>query len=186
MYFCHCLRPHSYSAVVLFFYTMLKHPDTPSETKLRPPPLPCFILVLCDMNTWLSQRSLDNRMTLRTLPGFPLGNYYEQREAYLSPCFTPPRAHARGAHHLPLRDHGDKPAYALGSSECTTPSRHRPGNLTPRWSTVDGRAASGWAFCPLDLAIALFEHSLRNDISRGCRDAIIRLPRYAYQTVVLE
>lgn len=60
-------------------------------------------------NTKMSQDILDTKATIRTLPRLLLGAYYERREAYLSPCFTPARAHTRAAHHLSRAEYGAEP-----------------------------------------------------------------------------
>ena len=50
---------------------------------------------------------LDTNQGLCTLPNPPDGGYYGHREAHLTPRFTPLRADARTAHHLPGTEHGD-------------------------------------------------------------------------------
>ena len=73
--------------------------------------------ILRDQSTRMSQGRLDNKRSLRTLPRSPSGAYYERREAYCSPCFTPARVYARAAHHLPRVEHGvEPPVYQLRES----------------------------------------------------------------------
>ena len=84
--------------------------------------------------TNMSQRYLDNKFVLSTLPRL-YGNHYDKtREATSSLCFRPARAHARAAHHLPLSRNGDespcprlsKPVTGIdGASE---PCRHKHNN----------------------------------------------------------
>jgi len=64
-----------------------------------------------DPNKYLYQVFLDNKSTLRKLPrSFPK-HYYERREAYLTPCFTPARVCARAADHLPRTEYGVQPPH---------------------------------------------------------------------------
>lgn len=66
----------------------------------------------------MRQDTLDNSPFIRTLPQPPPGAYYERREAYLSPRFTPARVYARAAHHLPGAEHGvESPKYWLRETE---------------------------------------------------------------------
>jgi len=58
----------------------------------------------------MRQCLLDNKVPLRTLHAPLLWGYYEDREAVIPNGFTSARAHARGAHHLPVAQHGDESA----------------------------------------------------------------------------
>ena len=57
----------------------------------------------------MRQDTLDNSPTIRKLPRSPPGAYYERREAYLSPRFTPARVHTRAADHLSRSEYGVQP-----------------------------------------------------------------------------
>ena len=52
---------------------------------------------------------LDIKTFIRKLPQPSQGHYYERREAYLTPRFTPARVYTRASHHLPGTEHGDEP-----------------------------------------------------------------------------
>ena len=58
--------------------------------------------------TNMSQRYLDNKSSLSTLPRSYGYHYDKTREATSSLCFRPARAHARAAHHLPVPRDGDE------------------------------------------------------------------------------
>src|SRR3989338_4909391 len=69
----------------------------------------------CTLNTRLLQVLLDNICSVRTVPAPLLWGYYESSEAPFTPRFTPPRARARGAHHLAGTQHGvESPHNQLG------------------------------------------------------------------------
>ena len=55
---------------------------------------------------------------IRKLPQPSQGHYYERREAYLTPRFTPARVYTRAAHHLPGAEHGvESPVHWLRETE---------------------------------------------------------------------
>lgn len=96
-------------------------------------------------NTKMSQDILDTKAAIRTLPRLPLGAYYERREAYLSPCFTPARVYARAAHHLPRAEYGVEPPdhQFLREPECSSfASKHQGTGAEPP-STPSHKCGTG-------------------------------------------
>src|SRR3989338_11581519 len=77
---------------------------------------------------------LDIKNFIRKLPQPSQGHYYERREAYLTPRFTPARVYTRASHHLPGTEHGDEPPCTWLRrlrSECTGSHKRNQGNKGP-------------------------------------------------------